>query len=155
VSSDGGVFRPVTMNHRFFFSRPGALLIFLLCLVPFPAMAQGFKWWHSDRFKQELQLTDDQITRIEEVFQGSLPQFREHKRTLDHLEDELSRLIDTADEAGVMQQADRVEAERAALSKARTLMLVRIRRVLSVDQRAKLAQLHREWERNRKRDKGK
>jgi Spy/CpxP family protein refolding chaperone len=145
------------MKDRFLFPRrSAALLLFVLCLTPFPAIAQGFKWWNSDRFKQELQLTEDQITRIEEVFQGSLPQFRQHKRTLDRLEDELSRLIDTADEVAVMQHADRVEAERAALSKARTLMLVRIRRVLSVEQRAKLAQLHREWERNRKRqDKSK
>jgi Spy/CpxP family protein refolding chaperone len=144
------------MNDRFLFPRgPAALLIFFLCLAPLPVLAQGFKWWHSDKFKQELQLTADQITRIEELFQSSLPEFRQHKRTLDSLEDDLSRLIDTADEAAVMQHADRVEAERAALSKARTLMLVRIRRVLSVEQRAKLAQLHREWERNRKRDKSK
>ena len=145
------------MKDRCFFPRrSAALLILVLCIAPLPALAQGFKWWHSDKFKQELQLTTDQITRIEEVFEGSLPQFRQHKRTLDRLEEELSDLIDTADEAAVMQHADRVEAERAALSKARTLMLVRIRRVLSVEQRAKLAQLHREWERNRKRqDKGK
>jgi Spy/CpxP family protein refolding chaperone len=142
------------MNDRFLFSRRAAtLLIWFLCLAPLPALAQGFKWWHSDKFKQELQLTEDQITRIEELFQSSLPEFRQHKRNLDRLEEELSRLIDTADEAAVMQYADRVEAERAALSKARTLMLVRIRRVLTVEQRAKLAQLHRDWERNRKRDK--
>jgi Spy/CpxP family protein refolding chaperone len=140
------------MNHRFFAARqPAALLVLVLCLVPLPVLAQGFKWWHSDKFKQELQLTDEQIARIEEVFQGSLPEFRQHKRTLDSLEEELSRLIDTADEARVMEHADRVEAERAALSKARTLMLVRIRRVLSVEQRATLAELHREWERNRRR----
>jgi Spy/CpxP family protein refolding chaperone len=140
------------MTHRFFFSpRPAVLLAIVLCLAPRPATAQGFKWWHSDRFKQELQLTADQITRIEELFQAALPEFREHKQTLDRLETELSRLIDTADETAVMQHADRVEAERAALSKARTLMLVRIRRVLTVEQRVKLADLHREWERNRKR----
>jgi Spy/CpxP family protein refolding chaperone len=142
------------MKDRFFFPRrTAALLVLALCVAPLPAVAQGFKWWHSDKFKQELQLTTDQITRIEEVFEASLPQFRQHKRTLDRLEEELSDLIDTADEAAVMQHADRVEAERAALGKARTLMLVRIRRVLSVEQRAKLAQLHREWERNRKREK--
>ena len=140
------------MNHRFFFLRPpAAVLALLLCLAPLPAVAQGFKWWHSDKFKQELQLTEEQITRIEELFQAWLPESRRQKRALDRLEDELSRLIDTADEAAVMQYADRVEAERAALSKARTLMLVRIRRVLSVEQRAKLADLHDEWERNRKR----
>ena len=142
------------MNYRFFFPRmPAVLLALALCLSPLPSAAQGFKWWHSDKLKQALQLTDEQITRIEAVFDAALPEFRQHKRTLDHLEDELSRLIDIADEAAVMEHADRVEAERAALSKARTLMLVRIRRVLSVDQRVKLAELHREWERNRKRDR--
>ena len=142
------------MNHRHFFpSRSAALIALVLCVAPLPALAQGFKWWHSDRFKEQLQLTDEQIARIEEVFQAGLPEFRQHKKTLDRLEEELSRLIDTADEPAVMQHADRVEAERAALSKARTLMLVRIRRVLSVDQRAKLAELHQEWERNRKRQR--
>jgi Spy/CpxP family protein refolding chaperone len=36
------------------------------------------------------------------------------------------------------------------LSKARTRMLVRIRRVLTPDQRVTLATLHREWDRSRK-----
>ena len=142
------------MNHRYFSARRAALALhvcLVLCLLAAPAWAQGFKWWHSDRFKQELQLTPEQIARIEELFQGSLPEFRQHKRTLDLLETELARLINTADEAAVMQHADRVESERAALSKARTLMLVRIRRVLSADQREKFATLHQEWERNRKR----
>jgi Spy/CpxP family protein refolding chaperone len=142
------------MTYRFFFPRPPALLLALvLCLAPLPTAAQGFKWWHSDKFKQALQLTEEQITRIEAVFDAALPEFRQHKHTLDRLEEELSRLIDIADEAAVMEHADRVEAERAALSKARTLMLVRIRRVLTVEQRATLAELHREWERNRKRDR--
>jgi Spy/CpxP family protein refolding chaperone len=131
--------------------RSTALLVLVVCLAPIPARAQGFKWWNSDKFKQELLLSAEQITRIEEVFQAALPEFRQHKQALDHLETELSRLIDTADEAAVLQQADRVEAERAALSKARTLMLVRIRRVLTPEQRVKLAALHQEWERSRKR----
>lgn len=140
------------MNHRFFYAlRPAAVLALLLCLAPGASYAQGFKWWHSEKFKHELQLSPDQITRIEETFQASLPQFRQHKQALDRLETELSRLIDTADEAAVMQHADRVEAERAALSKARTLMLVRIRRLLTADQRVKLKALHEEWERSRKR----
>jgi Spy/CpxP family protein refolding chaperone len=139
------------MNCRSLLIRPAVLLAVVVCLAPLPASAQGFKWWNSDKFRQELQLTSEQIDRIEEVFQAALPEFREHKQTLDRLETELSRLIDTADEAAVMAHADRVEAERSALSKARTLMLVRIRRVLSAEQRVKLAALHEEWERTRKR----
>jgi len=143
------------MNHRTHISRRcSALLAVLLCLAPRAAAAQGFKWWQSEKFQHELQLTPDQIARIEETFQSSLPDFREQKQVLDRLEGELSKLIDaSADESAVMEQADRVEEVRSALAKARTRMLVRIRRVLTPDQRVKLATLHQEWDRNRKRDR--
>ncbi len=117
-----------------------------------PAAAQG-KWWQTERFRQKLELTDDQVSRIEEVFQSAIPHLREQKKALDRLESQLSRLIDTsADEAAVMLEADRVEAARAELSKARTRMLLRMRRVLTAEQRVKLGALHEEWERERKRD---
>jgi Spy/CpxP family protein refolding chaperone len=134
-----------------FFVRPAVALAVLVTLAS-PASAQGFKWWQSERFQKELQLTADQIARIEEEFQSTVPELRQKKETLDGLERSLSRLIDTAaDESAVMQQADRVEEVRSDLSKTRTRMLVRIRRVLNPDQRAKLVTLHDEWERNRKR----
>jgi Spy/CpxP family protein refolding chaperone len=143
------------MNYRLSPPRRlAALVTFALCLTPLPAAAQGFKWWQSEKFQEDLQLTSEQIERIEETFQASLPDFREQKQTLDKLETDLSRLIDaSADEAAVMQQADRVEEVRSELSKARTRMLVRIRRVLTPDQRVRLAALHQEWERSRKRDR--
>ncbi|MGH9347123.1 MAG: Spy/CpxP family protein refolding chaperone [Vicinamibacterales bacterium] len=132
--------------------RPAALLAVLLALVPHAVTAQGFKWWQSGRFQRELQLTTDQISRIEDLFQAALPELRQHKKALDRLEDDLSRLIDTsAEEDVVMAQADQVEEVRSELSKARTRMLLRMRRVLTADQRVKLGALHDEWDRNRKR----
>lgn len=140
------------MNRRCFVSWWPAVLATVVALVPVAASAQGFKWWESEKFKRELQLTTEQISRIEEVFQAALPELRQQKKALDRLEQDLSRLIDTsADEEHVMQQADKVESVRAELSKARTLMLLRMRRVLTADQRVKLGALHEEWERNRKR----
>lgn len=133
--------------------RPAALLAFIVALAPSVVAAQS-KWWQSERFQRELQLSTDQIARIEEVFQSAMPELRKQKKTLDRAEDDLSRLIDTSeDEAPVMAQADRVEEIRSELSKARTLMLLRMRRVLSAEQRLKLGALHEEWERNRKRDR--
>lgn len=129
---------------------PAALLVLLIGLAPVTVLAQG-KWWQSERFQRELQLTTDQIARIEEVFQSALPELRRQKKALDELEKALSRLIDaSAEEAEVMEEADRVEAVRAELSKARTLMLLRIRRVLTSEQRQKLGPLHEQWERERK-----
>jgi len=132
--------------------RPAALLVLFLGVAPAIGEAQGFKWWQSERFQRELQLTTDQISRIEEVFQSSVPDLRQRKEKLDRLEKDLSRLIDTAaDEPSVIQQLNRVEEVRSELSKARTLMLLRIRRLLNPDQRVRLVALHDEWERNRKR----
>jgi Spy/CpxP family protein refolding chaperone len=127
------------------------MMALLLAVTATSAFAQG-KWWQQERFQRELQLGADQISRIEEVFQAAIPELRQQKKALDQLETRLSRLIDTsADETAVMQEADRVEAARADLSKARTRMLLRIRRVLTAEQRVKLGALHEEWERERKR----
>jgi Spy/CpxP family protein refolding chaperone len=123
--------------------RPAALLTVLLCLLSAAVSAQGSKWWQSEKFQRELGLSTEQVTRLEEVFQNALPEFRSHKKELDRLEAELSRLIDrSADEPTVIQQLDRVEAVRASLAKARTLMLVRMRRILTPDQRTRLTALH-------------
>jgi Spy/CpxP family protein refolding chaperone len=131
--------------------RYAAALALLLCAVPGPAGAQGFKWWQTERFQRELSLTPDQTSRIEEVFQSCLPELRQYKETLDREEHELSQMIDrAADEPLVMQQLDRVEAARGALSKSRTRMLLRIRRVLTVEQRVRFGVLHEEWDRERK-----
>jgi Spy/CpxP family protein refolding chaperone len=141
------------MNQRFFSRWPIAAAAAIALLLPSAGSAQAFKWWQSEKFQRELQLTADQITTIEGIFDAYLPAARKQKRILDDLEDELEALIDTSDEATVMSHADRVESVRSDLSKARTRMLVRIRHVLTADQRVKLAALHEEWERNRRRDR--
>lgn len=141
------------MNQRLFHLWPIAAAAAIALLLPAASSAQGFKWWQSEKFQRELQLTADQITTIEGLVDAYLPGARKQKRILDDLEDELETLIDTADEATVMSHADRVEGVRSDLSKARTRMLVRIRHVLTADQRVKLAALHEEWERNRRRDR--
>ena len=119
-----------------------------------PARAgQGgkFKWWQSERFVQELGLTRDQSARIEEVFQATWPALHAAKADLDRLETELSRLIaeGTASEAKVLQQIDRVEASRSAMGRTRSLMLYRMHRLLSADQRVKLKALYEAVEREK------
>jgi Spy/CpxP family protein refolding chaperone len=121
-------------------------------LVPAAAGAQGFKWWQSDKFKADLTLAPDQITRLEEVYQGLLPKLTAGKEELDRLEAGLSKLIaeGTAPEAEVMKMVDQVEHSRAELAKTRTLMIYRMHRILSVEQRAKMNALHERWEQERR-----
>ena len=129
-----------------------ALAVSMAATPPAGAGQGGkFKWWQSERFVQELALTRDQSTRIEEVFQASWPALHAAKADLDRLETELSQLIaeGTASEAKVLQQIDRVEASRSAMGRTRSLMLYRMHRLLTSDQRVKLKVLYEAVEREK------
>lgn len=119
--------------------------ILMLATVAAPARAQGFgfPWWRDAQFQKELSLTSDQSSRIDSLFQATMPGLRHKKEELDSEEAALSRLIAAnADEQQVTKQVDRVEAIRSHLNKARTLLLLHIRQVLTPDQRAKLNKLY-------------
>lgn len=106
-----------------------------------------WKFWQGDT-QAELGITSQQAAEIEQIFQATLPKLEAAKERIDKLEAVLSKTIqdNTADLATVGQQVDRLEAARADLSKTRTLMLYRMRGVLSADQRARLQAL---WEAGR------
>jgi Spy/CpxP family protein refolding chaperone len=137
------------------------VLSLVVTLAASPAEAQRFKWWQTERFQKELVLTNEQITRIEAIFQTSEPMLRAQSRATEKHEEKLSKLIQDpkSDEATVLQAADRLEAARNELSRTRTLMLFRIRRVLSDEQNLKINAMHQrerqERERQDKERKGK
>ncbi|HUQ89390.1 MAG TPA: periplasmic heavy metal sensor [Vicinamibacterales bacterium] len=111
-----------------------------------PAFAQGFgfKWWQTERFKKELSLTTEQVTRIEGIYQTSEPLLRAQKQAIDRREEKLSKVIQDpkSDEPMLLQATDRLEAARNELSRTRTLMLFRIRRVLTDEQNLKITEMH-------------
>jgi Spy/CpxP family protein refolding chaperone len=108
------------------------------------AFAQSFKWWQAERFQKELKLSKDQITRVEGIYQASSPLLRAQKEAVDRREEKLSKVIadPKSDEPAVIQATDRLEAARNELTRTRTLMLFRIRRVLDDEQLAKLNVMH-------------
>src|SRR5213593_1728581 len=101
--------------------------------------APRFAWWRDERYQKHLGLTTDQVTRLEAAWQAALPELRKGRDDLDRQEAELSRLIETnADETVVTRQVDKVEAIRAHLNKARTMVIWRHRQLLTPEQRVKL-----------------
>lgn len=103
------------------------------------------RWWHDDAVKHELGLSAEQSAQLERIVRASVPKFRETKREYDRLEALLSVLIadPKSTESQVAQQADLVEVLRGRIGKMRTMMLYRMRCVLTPDQRGKLDQLLR------------
>ena len=130
------------------FGRAAALFAVAFVLAV-PVAGQGSKWWQSDQYKRELGLTSEQSRRLEEIFQAAVPGLRVQKRALDQAELEFERLVEKGDDGAVMEQVGRVETARAELNKSRTMMLLRMRRVLTSDQWAKFTALHQAAERER------
>jgi Spy/CpxP family protein refolding chaperone len=99
------------------------------------------KFWMDPKLRAELGITDQQSGLIEAIWKKDLQQRSEAGARLDKLEAQLDQMmLDAAlDEAAFVTQLDKVEAARTEASKARMLMLYRINKVLTPEQRAKLA----------------
>ena len=136
------------MSRKFFVCLTLSLLTLLWAQ---PVQAQRFRWWKDDAFVKVLALTPDQSSRIEAVFQASQPALRAQSRALSMLEDELSKLVQEArvEESEVDHFVVKVESARADLAKTRTMMIYRIRRIMTLDQHLKLQALFEKREKER------
>jgi Spy/CpxP family protein refolding chaperone len=121
-------------------------LIVMTAAISASAQSQGFgfKWWQTERFQKELALTQEQIQRIEGVYQAAEPLLRAQKQAVDRREAKLSKVIQDpkTDEPALLQAIDRVEAARSEISRTRNLMFFRIRRVLTDEQNLKINAMH-------------
>lgn len=116
---------------------------------------QSLHWWRSEEIVRELRLTADQSARIDKIFRSTRPELRQEFDELGRFEAKLSRLIesDTVDEAALTRLIDRVETARANLNKTRSLMLWRMRQVLTPGQRVRLETLQARAERDQRPDR--
>lgn len=128
----------------------------VLALVVFgvaaSADAQSFKWWTDERFRTELALSAEQTARLEEIYQAATPTLKSQKDALERLQADMKRLVaeGRADESTAVDLFARVEAARGDLGRSRSLMLYRMRRILTSDQHLKLKVLFDEHERERR-----
>ena len=98
------------------------------------------KWWKNSELMQKIGVSDDQVQRIEKIFQDHRLQLIDLHAALEREEATLDPLIeaDQPDVTQVVAQIDRVAQARANLEKSDAQMLLAIRRVLTVDQWKKL-----------------
>jgi len=97
------------------------------------------KWWIDPALRAELNITDQQSALIETIWKQTVNRRTETNERLDKLSAALDQMIlNAADEAAVIAQIDKVEAARSEASKVRVLMLYRMNKVLTPEQRIKL-----------------
>ena len=94
------------------------------------------KWWKNSDVVQDLQLTEEQILKIETTFLDHRLKLIDLKADVERNEARLQPLIeaDRPDEAKVSAQLDLLLAARGKLEKENAMMMLSIRRVLSVEQ---------------------
>jgi periplasmic protein CpxP/Spy len=101
------------------------------------------KWWKNPELAQKIGLTDDQISKMEKIFQDSRLKLIDLHATLEKQEAILEPLVqaDHPDENRVLAQIDQVAQARAELEKANARMLLGIRNVLTPEQWKQLKEM--------------
>jgi Spy/CpxP family protein refolding chaperone len=101
------------------------------------------KWWKDSGLMKKVGVSDEQVQRIEKIFQDHRLQLIDLHAALEKQEVILEPMVeaDQPDEAQVTAQIDKVAQARANLEKSNALMLLAIRRVLTIDQWKKLRDL--------------
>jgi Spy/CpxP family protein refolding chaperone len=109
-------------------------------------------WWNEPRMIAELGLSPEQSARIDQIFKTGMDKARPLREEVKQLELALDGAMraNTAQVSVFAQQVDKIENKRAELNKTRTVMLYRMRRVLTAEQNAKFQALHDRWEAARK-----
>ena len=142
----------VSMRRRVLRVLAGVLLAMAAARIGTASQGQPPRpWWRLPQFQKDLGMTADQVTRVDAIFQATLPELRQRKDELDAVEAKLSRLIEAdTDEATVARWVDKTESARGSLNKVRTLMLMRMRQTLTPEQRVRFKALHEKWDRERR-----
>jgi Spy/CpxP family protein refolding chaperone len=125
-------------------------VLFSLAAVPEAGSSQQSPprgWWRTESIVKELGVTTDQAARLNAIFETTMPELRQEREELERLEAKLSRMIqdERMDEASLARQIDRVETARANGNKTRSLMLMRMYRVLTREQRERFDQMSKHW----------
>jgi TonB family protein len=101
------------------------------------------KWWKNSSIVKELQLTDDQIEKIEQSFLSRRAALSQANESLKAQEAQLKSMMgaDNPDRSSIISQTDRVAAARAALGKESALLMLEIKEHLTQEQWKKISDI--------------
>ena len=96
------------------------------------AQVPAGKWWHIPGVVKKLQLTDDHIKQLDEVFVQNRRKLIDFKSALEKERFELQNLLDKdrLDEKAVLDQFTKLQAARSKLEAERFSFLMEVRKIL-------------------------
>lgn len=98
------------------------------------------KWWRRPEVAKQINLTEDQKSRLDQVFNAAAPDLVDLRAEMEKSNIVLRNELDVAqpNRQNVLKAADRVNAARGRLFAREIALLVDLRAVLSTDQWTKL-----------------
>lgn len=107
-------------------------------------------WWVDDKSKKELGLTAAQVKAIDDIYTSSKDELASYRENMNRERSELDQMIaeSKVEQWVVLRKIDRMEMQRSSYNKTWWMMLYRMNRVLTVDQRVKLQEMERKAREN-------
>jgi Spy/CpxP family protein refolding chaperone len=98
------------------------------------------KWWRSDELRAQFAITDTQSQELDLIFHTFYASLKSGMGDVDRYHKDVSKIMaeGSSSEVDVLHAIDKLEAAKASLARTRMLMLYRMYRVLSPDQRIKV-----------------
>jgi Spy/CpxP family protein refolding chaperone len=98
------------------------------------------KWWRSAELRAEFAITDAQSTELDRIFHSFYASLKSGMADVDRYHKDVSKIMSegSSSEVDVLHAIDKLEAAKASLARTRMLMLYRMYRVLSPEQRIKV-----------------
>jgi len=131
------------MRRRLPVVAAGAVLICLVAQHAVAADADEYRWWRDSTIQQALTLTAAQVKTLERLFASTQAEQRRLGKALDLLESRMEQAIAPAalDELRWRSAVDELEEMQAKRNASRTLMLFRMYRTLSPEQRRRMREM--------------
>ena len=102
------------------------------------------KWWRDPGLRAEFAITDAQSTELDRIFHSFYASLKSGWADVDRYHKDVSKIMSegSSSEVDVLHAIDKLEAAKASLARTRMLMLYRMYRLLSPDQRIKVKRYH-------------
>ena len=133
-----------------------AIMAALMVVMPLGLLAQApppaGRWWHIPKVAEELNLRDDQKSRLDSLYLANRSRIIDLKAKMQKEQIKLEGLLEKQklDKAAVMKQYDRVEKARSALARERFKYLLQVREIIGYDRFENLKVLFSQWRMKRK-----
>lgn len=124
------------------------VLLSLLFVLNAHALLKGgsnYKWWKDPKVASELDLSKDQVKRIEQIFSSYKKRIARYRKQLNKSEVELKKELQNpnAKKEDVLKLIDGIENTKAAYTRSKVEMFLRVKDVLTPEQVGKLHKIKR------------